>query len=268
MEFVKLNNGVKMPAIGYGTWDLRGQECVNCVSKAIQTGYRLIDTAVMYDNEREVGKGMKKSGISREEIFLTTKLDHRYASYEKAKKGIDECLKNLQADYIDLLLVHEPYAEYISMYQALEEAYAQGKIRAIGISNINRRLYDQLLSLCKVVPMVNQVESHVYYPQLSYQKYLQEKGTVMESWAPFTEGRRRIFAEPVLMEIAQKYQKTVGQIALKYLSQNGIIVIPKTAKEERMKENISLFGFSLDESDLHQIRKLDEGKSLFGWYEP
>ena len=172
------------------------------------------------------------------------------------------------ADYIDLLLVHEPYAEYISMYQALEEAYAQGKIRAIGISNINRRLYDQLLSVCKVVPMVNQVESHVYYPQLSYQKYLQEKGTVMESWAPFTEGRRRIFTEPVLMEIAQKYQKTVGQIALKYLSQNGIIVIPKTAKEERMKENISLFGFSLDESDLHQIRKLDEGKSLFGWYEP
>jgi len=268
MEYITLHNGIQMPAVGYGTWDLRGKECVDCVAKAIHTGYRLIDTAVMYGNEKEVGEGVRKSGIDREDIFLTTKLDHRYASYEKAKTGIDACLKTLQTDYIDLLLVHEPYAEYISMYRALEEAYAQGKLKAIGVSNINRRLYDNLLSVCKVVPMVNQVESHVYYPQLSFRKYLQEKGTIMESWAPFTEGRRRIFQEPVLEETACKHQKTVGQIALKYLSQNGIIVIPKTAKEERMKENISLFDFSLDETDMHRIAKLDGGKSLFGWYEP
>jgi diketogulonate reductase-like aldo/keto reductase len=265
MEYVKLNNGMVMPMAGYGTWDLRGKECVNCIAKAIDTGYRLIDTAIMYNNEKEVGEGIRASGIDREKLFVTNKINSPHASYEKTLKAVNNSLDVMKLEYLDLVLIHEPYAQYKEMYRALEDLYAEGRIRSIGISNINRRLYDALLKECRVIPAVNQVECHVYYPQLSYQRYLAEHGTVMESWAPFTEGRRKIFSEEILNDIAHKHGKSAAQIALRYLVQNGIVVIPKSAKENRMKENIDLFDFVLDEEDMKQIRTMDEKRSLFGW---
>lgn len=267
MEYRTLNNGVRIPAAGFGTWDLRGTECVTCIRKAIDTGYRLIDTAVMYGNEKEVGEGIRCSGIAREEIFVTTKVNSSYASYEKTKQAVDRSLAVMKLDYLDMVLVHEPYTLFKDMYRALEEAYREGKVRSIGVSNLSRELYDSLLETCEIIPAVNQVECHVYYPQLKYREYLASKGTLMESWAPFTEGRRKIFSEPVLNDIASSHHKTAGQIALKYLVQNGIIVIPKTAKEERMKENISLFDFELTAEEMKRISTLDENRSLFGWYD-
>ena len=255
-----------MPAVGFGTWDLRGQECVKCVDQAIRTGYRLIDTAIMYGNEAEVGEGIRRSGIDRTELFVTTKINSPYASYEKTLAAVDQSLKRMNLDYIDLILVHEPYPQYIQMYRALEEVYRQKKVRAIGVSNLNRSLYEKLLENCETVPAVNQVECHVYYPQLNYKAFLAQRGTVMESWAPFTEGRRNIFDNPVLKQIAHDHGKTTGQTALKYLVQNGVIVIPKTSKETRMKENIDLFSFELNPQEMNMIAQLDEKRSLFGWY--
>ncbi len=266
MEYVTLHTGVQMPMVGYGTWDVRGKEGQKALEKALAVGYRLLDTAKMYDNEEIVGKAVKNSGIKREELFLTTKLHSPYASYEKAKKGIEESLELLQTDYIDLVLVHEPYPQALEMYRALSEAYTEGKVRAIGISNFNQALYEEFIGSCGTLPSVNQVESHVYYPQLSLQKVLQEHGTFMQSWGSFTEGRRPIFTEPTLLELAEKYSRTSGQIALRYLLQNGIGVIPKTVHENRMVENLSVFDFSLTDLDMERIQKLDEKKSLFGWY--
>ena len=266
MEYKTLNNGIQMPAVGFGTWDLRAQECVKCVDQAIRTGYRLIDTAIMYGNEAEVGEGIRRSGIDRTELFVTTKINSPYAFYEKTLAAVDQSLKRMNLDYIDLILVHEPYPQYIQMYRALEEVYRQKKVRAIGVSNLNRSLYEKLLEDCETIPAVNQVECHVYYPQLGYKTFLEQHGTVMESWAPFTEGRRNIFDNPVLKQIAHDHGKTTGQTALKYLVQNGIIVIPKTSKETRMKENISLFDFELNPQEMNMIAQLDEKRSLFGWY--
>ena len=267
MEYKTLNNGIRIPAAGFGTWDLRGNECVSCVQKAIHAGYRLIDTAIMYGNEAEVGEGIRRSGMNREDLFVTTKINSPYSSYEKTLKAVDHSLAVMKLDYLDLVLIHEPYRQYIEMYKALETAVRAGKIRAAGVSNLNRQLYDRLITECESVPAVNQVECHVYYPQLSLKDHLEKHGTIMESWAPFTEGRRKIFQEPVLKEIAEAHQKTAGQIALRYLVQNGIIVIPKTSREERMKENISLFDFTLSEQEMKKISSLNENRSLFGWYD-
>ena len=267
MEYRTLNNGIRMPLCGFGTWDLRGNECVSCVEKAIDLGYRLIDTAIMYGNEKEVGQAVHNSCVPREELFLTTKVNGGFASYAKTKKAVEHSLAVMNLDYLDLVLVHEPYHGYIEMYKALEDLYQEGKVKAIGVSNLNRRLYDALLKKAAIVPMVNQVECHVYYPQLALKKYLEENGTVMESWAPFTEGRRKIFSEPILNEIGRNHGRTAGQTALRYLVQNGIVVIPKTRNEERMKENIDLFDFTLSENEITEIQNLDGGKSLFGWYE-
>jgi len=266
MKYTELNNGIKIPMVGFGTWDVRGKVGVAILEQALETGYRLIDTAIMYGNEKEVGQAIRNSGIDRGEIFVTDKINSPYASYDKTRKAVDHCLAETGLDYIDLILIHEPYETYKEMYKALEEAYDAGKVRAIGVSNINRRLYDDLRKDCRIVPAVNQVECHIYYPQLDYQKYLQSRGTVMQSWAPFTEGRKRIFDEPVLKEIASAHGKTSAQIALKYLVQNGIPVIPKSSKVSRMKENLSIFDFELDQNELSQIRALDVGRSLFGWY--
>ena len=267
MEFKTLSNGVKMPMTGFGTWDLRGRECVSCVQKAIACGYRLIDTAIMYDNEEAVGRAVRTCSTDRGELFVTTKVNGPYNSYDKTAKAVDASLVRMGLDYIDFILVHEPYSNFREMYRALEDAYREGKVRAVGVSNLVRRNYDSLLKTCKIVPMVNQVESHVYYPQTGYQKYLASKGTVMESWAPFTEGRRRIFEEPVLKEIASAHGVTAGQTALRYLVQNGIVVIPRTSRDERMKENIDLYSFVLSKEEMDKIASLDEGRSLFGWYD-
>lgn len=257
MEYITLNNGVTMPMIGFGTWDVRGKFGKQVIMDALKVGYRLIDTAQMYDNESIVGQAIHESGIDRKTIFITTKLDRTSASYEKAKAAIEGSLQRLKTDYIDLLLIHEPYSDALGMYQALKEAYALSKVRAIGISNFDRDRYDQFIKNRGIIPMVDQVESHVYFSQLKLKDHLMRHGTIMQSWGSFTEGRRDIFNDPVLLKIATKHQKTAAQVALRYLTQQGIPVIPKTVHVERMKENFNSLDFDLDQADLGQIRRLD-----------
>lgn len=266
METLTLNRHVQMPLVGFGTWDVRGNAGKKVILTALELGYRLIDTAQMYDNEEIVGQAVLESGLPRREVFLTTKLYRPSASYEKAKAGIEHSLNSLRTDYIDLLLIHEPYENALEMYQALEEAYGSGKVRAIGISNFGRREYDCFLEHCDIVPAVNQVESHVYFPQLELKEHLAQHGTQMQAWAPFTEGRRNLFVDPVLLRIGEKHGKTAGQVALRYLTQNGIGVIPKSVHRERMKENLHSLDFTLTQEELDQISRLDERRSLFGWY--
>ncbi len=266
MEFVRLNNGISMPLVGFGTWDIRGQAGQRAVLDALEVGCRLIDTAQMYKNEDIVGRAIKESGLSRREVFLTTKLYGPSASYQKARAGIEQSLNELQTDYIDLLLIHEPYENALEMYEAFKEAYQAGKVRAIGVSNFDADRYQTFLQRCGVVPAVNQVESHVYFPQLSLKELLESHGTRMQSWASFTEGRKNIFAEPVLNQIAGKHGKTSGQVALRYLTQNGIAVIPKSVHRERIRQNLDSLDFMLDSEDLEKISSLDGGQTLFGWY--
>lgn len=266
METLTLNNGIQMPLVGFGTWDVRGETGKRAILTALELGYRLLDTAQMYDNEEIVGQAVQESGLPRQEIFITTKLYRPSASYQKAKAGIQKSLQALQTDYIDLLLIHEPYGNAPEMYEALKEAYAAGAVRAIGISNFGQKEYDRFLQHCGIVPAVDQVESHVYYPQLELKEWLTRHGTQMQSWASFTEGRRNIFAEPLLNQIGAKYSKTAGQVALRYLTQNGIAVIPKSVHRERMAENLHSLEFTLSPEDLERLRSLNEGRSLFGWY--
>lgn len=266
MDYLTLNNGVQLPMVGFGTWDVRGEAGKNAILTALELGYRLIDTAQMYDNENIVGKAVHESGLPRQDIFLTTKLYRPSASYQKARAGIEKSLNELRTDYIDLLLIHEPYKNALEMYEALKEAYQAGKIRAIGISNFDERKYQTFIRSCGIIPAVNQVESHVYYPQLTLKKLLDTHGTQMQSWASFTEGRRNIFAEPLLNRIGAKHGKTAGQVALRYLTQNGIAVIPKSAHRDRMEQNLHSLDFTLDQEDLEQLSSLNEGRSLFGWY--
>lgn len=266
MEYLGLNNGVQMPVIGFGTWDVRGETGKNAILTALELGYRLIDTARMYDNEEIVGQAVRESGLPRKEIFLTTKLYRPRASYRKAKADIEKSLQALHTDYIDLLLIHEPYGNALEMYEALKEAYQAGMVRAIGISNFGRREYDRFLERCGMIPAVNQVESHIYFPQLELKEHLARQGTRMQSWASFTEGRRNIFAEPLLNQIGAAYGKTAGQVALRYLTQNGIAVIPKSVHRERMEQNLHSLDFTLEQKDMEQLASLNEGHSLFGWY--
>ena len=267
MKYVTLNNGVQMPMLGLGTWDLRGEEGKQAIINALDVGYRLIDTAKMYDNEDIVGQAIVESGIPRSEIFITTKLNSSCLGYSQAKKGIEQSLKELQTDYIDLLLIHEPYAKSLDMYKAMKEAYQQKKVRAIGISNFQGQHYDHFIQNCGMIPAVHQIESHVYHSQLKFKQRMEKDGVQMESWASFTEGRKDIFHEPLLMEIANKYHKSVAQIALAYLIQNGIVVIPKTIHKERMIENMNIFDIELSQDDMYRIQTLDQGQSLFHWYD-
>lgn len=266
MEYFTLNNGVKLPAVGFGTWDVRGEAGKNAILTALELGYRLIDTAQMYDNETIVGKAVRESGLARRDIFITTKLYRPSSSYQKAKAGIEKSLQALQTDYIDLLLIHEPYENALEMYDALKETYEAGTVRAIGISNFGQKEYDRFLQRCGVVPAVDQVESHVYYPQLELKEQLARHGTQMQSWASFTEGRRNIFANPLLNQIGMKYGNTAGQVALRYLTQNGIAVIPKSVHRDRMEQNLHSLDFTLSQEDMEQLASLNEGRSLFGWY--
>lgn len=245
MEYVTLNNGVQLPMIGFGTWDVRGEAGKKTILTALDSGYRLIDTGQMYENEDIVGQAVKESGLERKEVFLTTKLYRPCVTYEKAKAVIEKSLQALQTDYIDLLLIHEPYDSALEMYEAMKEAYRAGKVRAIGISNFNEKKYQAFVAACDIVPAVSQVESHVYYPQLALQKEMEKHGTQMQSWASFTEGRKNIFAEPLLQELGNKYGKTSAQIALRYLVQNKIAVIPKSVHQERMKQNLAVFDFEI-----------------------
>ncbi len=266
MEHITLNNGAPMPMVGLGTWQLRGQAGERAILDALELGYRLLDTARMYENEDIVGSAVKKSGLPRREVFITTKLFTPSAGYRKTKEDIARSLEALQTDYIDLLLIHEPYEAAPEMYLAMEEACAAGLVRAVGLSNFSGEEYLRFLKRCRVTPAVDQVESHVYHPQLALKKLLEEKGTRMQAWASFTEGRRNIFAEPALAEVSRRHGKTAAQTALRYLVENGIPVLPKSAHRERLRENLDIFDFSLTDEERRAIAALDEGRSLFGWF--
>lgn len=265
MEFIKLNNGVEMPLVGLGTWDLTGAQCVRAIEQALEIGYRLVDTAQMYGNEKEVGEGIRKSGVAREQLFVTTKIYRRSNRYDKAVKAIDESLRNLGMDYVDLFLLHEPYQQGPEMYRALEEAYEAGKVRAIGISNYDERWYTGFLKQCDVLPAVNQLENHVYFQKWEFQKKMAKRGTVMQAWSPLAQGIDGVAEQPVLATIGAKYHKSAAQVALRFLVQRGISVIPKSKHETRLLENIDLFGFTLTDDDVEQIRKLDRNDTLFPW---
>lgn len=269
MEYVTLNNGVKMPVLGYGVYQVDPKECERCVADAIAAGYRSIDTAQAYHNEEGVGAAVAKSGIPREEFFLTTKVWISNGGYEKAKASIEESLRKLKTEYIDLLLIHQPFNDYYGTYRAMEEAYKEGKVRAIGVSNFYP---DRFIDLCKyvdVIPAVNQIETHPFQQQSTAHEIMKKYGVQHESWGPFAEGRKNMFTNPVLQELAEKHQKSVAQIILRYLIQNDVVVIPKSVHAERMAENIDVFDFTLSEGDCERIRNLDEQESaFFSHYDP
>lgn len=269
MQYVTLANGVKMPILGYGVYQVSNEECERCVLDAISVGYRSIDTAQAYHNEEAVGSAIEKCGVPRDELFLTTKVWISNAGYERAKASIDASLKKLRTDYIDLLLIHQPFGDYYGTWRAMEEAYQAGKLRAIGVSNFYP---DRLVDLCKFVdikPMVNQVETHVFQQQTKAREWMDKYGVAHESWGPFAEGRKDFFTNAVLCEIGQKYQKSSAQVALRFLIQRGVIVIPKSTHKERMKENFEVFNFTLTESDMQKIAALDESESaFFSHYDP
>ena len=263
MQTVKLSNGVEMPILGYGVYQVTPEECERCVSDALSVGYRMIDTAQAYYNEEGVGRAVKKSGIPREELFLVTKVWISNAGYEKAKASIDESLRKLQTDYIDLLLIHQPFNDYYGTYRAMEEAYKAGKLRAIGVSNFYPDRFIDLAEFCDIKPMVNQVETHVFNQQRRPQEIMKEYGTQIMSWGPFAEGRNDFFTNPVLKVIGEKYGKSVAQTALRFLIQRDVVVIPKSTHKERMMQNLDVFDFSLSAEDMEAIGKLDKGESLF-----
>lgn len=259
-------NKATLPQIGFGTWDVRGSIGKKVLLEALSVGYRLIDTAEMYGNEDIAGAAVRESGIDREEIFVTSKISHECRTARETVEAVKESLRKMGLDYLELMLIHEPYGSYEVMYEGLEEALSKGLVRHIGVSNFNEGLLATLLESAHIRPFVNQIESHVYYPQLDFAKKMKEKGIQMQSWGPFTEGRRDIFHEKILLEIGEEHNKTAGQIALRYLTQNGICVIPKSSKRSRMEENLNIFDFELTEEDMKKIAALDEGESLFGWY--
>ena len=269
MEFITLNNGVKMPMLGYGVFQVSNEECERCVLDAISVGYRSIDTAQAYGNEEAVGNAVKKCGVPREELFLTTKVWISNGGYEKAKSSIDKSLQRLQTDYIDLLLIHQPFNDYYGTYRAMEEAYKAGKLRAIGVSNFYPDRYIDLAHFCEVIPAVNQIETHVFQQQKQAREILKKYGTQIEAWGPFAEGKNGMFQNEVLKNIGAQYGKTIGQIALRFLLQSGVVVIPKSTHKERMAENINVFDFTLSEADMIKISELDQEQSLFfSHYDP
>lgn len=269
MEYVKLSNGVEMPILGYGVYQVPPQECERCVSDAIGVGYRSIDTAQAYRNEEGVGNAIRKCGVPREELFITTKVWISNAGYDKAKASIDESLRKLQSDYADLLLIHQPFGDYYGTYRAMEEAYRAGKARAIGVSNFYPDRFVDIAEFNEIKPMVNQVETHVFNQQTEPQRIMEKYGTQIMSWGPFAEGRSGFFTNETLKEIGAKYGKSVAQVALRYLVQRGVVVIPKSTHVERMKENLDVFDFELSAEDMAAIAALDKGESLFfSHYDP
>ena len=269
MKYVTLNNGVKMPILGYGVYQVDPQECERCVSDAVEAGYRLIDTAQAYCNEEGVGRAVKKSGIKRDEFFIVTKVWISNAGYENAKKSIETSLSKLQTDYIDLLLIHQPFNDYYGTYRAMEEYYEKGLLKAIGVSNFYPDRFIDLSHFVKIKPMVNQMETHVFNQQKKLHEILKENKCQLMSWGPFAEGKNDFFNNPVLVSIGSKYGKTSAQTALKYLIQKNIVVIPKSIRKERMLENINVFDFTLSNEDMAAIEQLDTGNSLFfSHYDP
>lgn len=264
MDYKTLSNGVKMPILGFGVYQVPDlDECERVFSDAISVGYRSIDTAQAYMNEEAVGNAIRKSGIAREEFFITTKIWISNYGYEKAKASLDASLAKLQTDYIDLMLLHQPFGDYYGAYRAMEEYYKAGKIKAIGISNFAPDRVADLAIFADVTPMVNQVETHVFNQQLNARKTMDEYGVQIESWGPFAEGRNDFFTNETLVAIGQKYHKSAAQVALRYLIQRDVIVIPKTVHKNRMEQNFDVFDFILIDDDMAEILKLDMGESQF-----
>lgn len=262
MEFVTLNNGVKMPLEGFGVFQVPDLAvCEQAVLDAIATGYRLVDTAAAYMNEQAVGAAIQKCGVPREELFITTKLWVQDASYEGTKRAIETSLRNLGLDYIDLYLIHQPMGDYIGAYRAMEEAYREGKLKAIGVCNFYPNRLADLCETVEVTPAVNQVELHPFFQQENALTLMKEYGVVPEAWGPFAEGNHGIFTHPVLTEIGKQYGKTAAQVALRWNVQRGVVVIPKSIHKNRMEQNIDIWDFQLSEEDMAQIAKLDLGHS-------
>ena len=270
MQKVKLNNGIEMPLLGFGVFQMTdAAECERAVIDAINSGYRLIDTAASYQNEIQVGNALKQSGIARNELFVTTKLWLQDTSYEGAKAQFERSLNRLQLDYVDLYLIHQPYGDVHGAWRAMEELQQAGKIRAIGVSNFHPDRLADLIAFNNVVPAVNQVEVNPFNQQLQAVPWMQSRGIQPEAWAPFAEGKNNIFSNPVLKEIGESHNKSVAQVILRYLIENDIIVIPKTTHKERMKENINIFDFELSKEDKQRILELDGTESLFlSHYDP
>lgn len=264
MQTVTLNNGVKMPIIGFGVYQIPdAEECENAVYEALMAGYRLIDTAAGYLNEEAVGHAIKRSGVSREELFITTKLWVQDAGYESAKLAFAKSLNKLQLDYLDLYLIHQPFGDYYGAWRAMEDLYREGKIKAIGVSNF---LPDRLMDLIvhnEIVPAVNQVETHPFYQQIESATFMKEQGVLHQSWAPFAEGRNNLFGNEVLTSIAEKHNKSVAQVVLRWLVQRKVVAIPKSVRKERIIENFDIFDFELSTDDIKQISALDTRESLF-----
>ena len=263
MNEIKLRNGVLMPQMGYGVYQIEPEDCERCVMDAISVGYRMIDTAQAYLNEEAVGKAWKKSGVRREDLFLVNKVWHSNYGEGQTMKSIDESLRKLQTDYIDLMLLHQPFCDRYGAYRDLEKAYKAGKVRAIGVSNFFPDHLVDLAANMEIAPMVNQVETHVFDQQREARKYMDEIGTHIMSWAPLAEGQNNLFSDPVLTKIGEKYGKTAAQVALRWLLQSDVIIIPKTVYKSRMEENLTLFDFTLDADDMEAIALLDTGHSLF-----
>ena len=264
MNSVKLSNSLEMPLLGYGVFQVNPDECERCVSYAIEAGYRLIDTAQIYKNEEGVGRAVAKSGISRKDFFLVTKVWISNAGYEKAKESISISLDKLKTDYIDLVLIHQPFGDYYGTYRLLEEYYEKGIIKSIGVSNFYADRFIDIASFAKHIPMVNQMETHVFLQQQKLHKILKENKCQLMSWGPFAEGKNNLFTNETLLNIGKKYNKTSAQVALRYLLEQNIVVIPKTVNKDRMVENINVFDFELSDDDMAEILKLDTDTTLFG----
>lgn len=263
MEQITLYNGVKMPMVGYGVYQVSKEECERCVLDALAVGYRSIDTAQSYFNEEQVGSAIIKSGLPREDIFLTTKVWVEHYGYEETQKSVLESMRKLQTDYLDLVLLHQPFSDYYGAYRALEDFYDEGKLRAIGVSNFYPDRLVDIASFSRVKPMINQVETHPFNQQVEAKKWMDKYGIQLEAWAPFGEGRGGLFENPALVQIAEKYKKTTAQIILRWHIQRGVVVIPKSTHRTRMEENLSIFDFVLEQADMNRISELDKKQSSF-----
>ena len=264
MQKVKLNNDVEMPILGFGVFQIQDkEECEQAVYEAIQTGYRLIDTAASYLNEEAVGKGIKRSGVPREELFITTKLWVQDTGYEATKKAFENSLKRLQLDYLDLYLIHQPYGDVHGSWRAMEELYREGKVRAIGVSNFQEDRLMDLIVHNEITPAVNQVETHPFHQQIESATFMKENDVQIEAWAPFAEGKNNTFHNETLKTIGEKYNKSVAQVVLRWLIQRGVVAIPKSVHKERMEENFNIFDFELKREDMDKIATLNQKESLF-----
>jgi len=264
MQTVKLNNDVEMPMLGFGVFQVKDlTECERSVADAIETGYRLIDTAQSYGNEEAVGKAIKRGGVPREQLFITTKLWIQSNGYEGTIKAFEQSLKKLQLDYLDLYLIHQPYGDIYGEWRAMQELYKEGRIRAIGVSNFHPDRLMDLMIHNEIKPAINQIETHPFHQQLDTQNFLQENNVQIESWGPFAEGKNNLFHNDLLAGIADKHGKSIAQIVIRWLLQRGVIAIPKSVRKDRMAENFNVFDFELDASDMDKIKTLDTNTSAF-----